>query len=160
MKILIAAASKTGTALKCAELLAEKLNGAEVADLTQKQPDISGYDIVIIGGSIRAGMLHKKATEFIQKNAELLKDKKHAFYICCGSPENAKDVFQKNFPAQLLENSIAAECFGGELDISKMKGMDKFITKMVMNASKNDPAKEKPHILTENISAFALKIIG
>lgn len=160
MKILIAAASKTGTALKCAEMLSEKLGNAKIADLNKEMPDISNYDMIIIGGSIRAGMLHNKAVRFIKKNAEQLEKKKVAFFICCASINDAKDLIERNVPAQLLKNAVCADCFGGIIDIAKLKGMDKFIINMLKKASKDESPKEDPRILTENIIAFAEKIMG
>lgn len=56
-KILIAYAGKTGTTEKCAGILAQKLKCVIVSNLVVETPNIDEYDLIIIGGSIRARKL-------------------------------------------------------------------------------------------------------
>lgn len=153
MKILIAYAGKSGTTEKCAKLLQEKLPGAVLADLNRETPQIGEYDTVIIGGSIRIGQLHKKAKSFLEQNAAGLKAKKAAYFICCGTVESAPQLFETNFPKELLAGAVSYECFGGEANLDRMHGMDKLIAKMVLKSQEGK--KEAPHILTENIAKLA-----
>jgi menaquinone-dependent protoporphyrinogen oxidase len=64
-------------------------------------------------------------------------------------------MFSKNISKDLLESAICYDTFGGEMDINKQKGFDKFIVKMV---TKNKDSKQ-PEILSDNIEKFAKKII-
>ena len=151
MQILIAYAGKTGTTKKCAEILCQKLDNVTIVNLDMQDVDVTKYDFVIIGSSIRIGMIHSKIKKFINKNAEILKTKNTAYYICCGFNNNYKEYFEKNISKELLTSAIIYDTFGGELDISKQKGLSKFVVKM---ASKTEEGKKEIKILTENIDKF------
>ncbi|HAN21413.1 MAG: hypothetical protein A2Y15_09365 [Clostridiales bacterium GWF2_36_10] len=157
MKTLIAYASKTGTTEKCAKLLSEQFNGADLFDLQSGNPDLNNYDVVVIGGSIRAGMLHKTAKKYVKANIELLKTKKIAFFVCSADVTRANDFLKANIPADLLARSFYGDSFGGEIDLTKQKGLFKFIVKKMTEAGakKGTPL---PNILPENIKKFADKI--
>ncbi len=156
MKTLIVYASKTGTTEKCAGIIGQKLKDATIINLSARQnEDVNKYDKIIIGTPIRMGMIHKKVKEFINKNVEILKNKKVAYFICCGFAENYKQYFEQNISKELLENAITYDTFGGEMILEKQKGFDKFIVKMV---SKNIAQNKEIKILTENIDRFIEKI--
>lgn len=61
------------------------------------------------------------------RNIENLKSKKVAYFICCGFNENWKSYYEQNIPKDLLDTAIIYDTFGGEMDIQKQKGFDKFI---------------------------------
>ena len=156
MKTLIVYASKTGTTERCAEILGQNLKEATIINLTAIQnEDINKYDKIIIGSPIRMGMIHKKVKEFINKNTEILKNKKVAYFICCGFAENYKQYFEQNVSKELLEKATTYDTFGGELALEKQKGFDKFIVKMV---SKNIAQDREIKILNENIDRFIDKV--
>ena len=157
MKTLIIYASKTGTTESCAKKLALQLRNAELFDLQSGDPDISEYDIIVIGGSIRAGMLHKAAKKYIKKNLELLKSKKLAFYVCSADTERSGEYFKANIPAELLTKAICSDSFGGEMDISKQKGLSKLIVKKALEESLKKGV-QPPCILPERINCFAEKL--
>ncbi|MDF2821164.1 MAG: hypothetical protein K0R15_1605 [Clostridiales bacterium] len=156
MKTAILYASKTGTTEKCAKNLAEKLTEVTLFDLRKELPDIKSYDTIIIGGSIRMGMLHKTVKKYIAQNLELLKTKRTAYFICCATVGDLTAIKTQNFDKELLNSAICFESFGGEMEIANLKGLDKFIAKMV---TKNG-TKGKPSILDNNIKEFAKKILG
>ena len=154
MKTAICYASKTGTTKECAELLKKQLPDAVLCDIEKEKITLEQYDCVIVGGSIRMGRLHKAAAKFIGDNKAALMNKKCAFFICCGFPDQAETFFVQNIDKELLEKSICAASFGGKMELDKLKGFDKFIAKAVGNTMKDDPNKI-PKILPENIKAFA-----
>jgi len=159
MKTLILYATKTGTTEKCAKLLAEKLENAEVYNLKNGEPDTEGYDMIIVGGSIRAGMLHRKAKKYIKEKCGQQKNKKTAFFVCCADSEKADEYLKSNIPADILERSVCSGGFGGEMDIDKQKGLMKFFLKrMRENAEKKGTSVPPAQILPENIERFAEKI--
>ncbi len=157
METVIVFAGKTGTTKRCATFLRSKLPFSDFVDLNIKTADISAYDMIIIGASVRMGMIHNRVKSFIEENAETLKSKKVAFFICNGSPDAADEIFQKNIPAELLEKAVCAMSFGGEIDIGLQKGADKIIAKLAMKSSRKNGAPA-PKILHENIEEFALKV--
>ena len=150
MKILISYASKTGTAKACATRLSELVEGSELCDLTEKTPDISAYDGVIVGCGIRMGRFHKSARKFIAQNASGLKKKTFGVFICNGFAQ-CEEYFKNEFSDGELDGAIKAS-FGGELELEKLKGTDKFIAKMV---AKSDAPL--PQINYEAIEEFADK---
>ena len=94
MRILIVYASKTGTTERCAGILGQNLKDVTIINLIAAQnEDIDKYDLIIIGSPIRMGMIDKRVKDFISKNFELLKNKKVAYFICCGFNENWKQYY-------------------------------------------------------------------
>ena len=151
MKTLIIYASKTGTTEKCAKQINTQLEDSTMVNILNQNEDINKYDLIIIGTPIRMGMIDKKIGKFLINNIETLKSKKVAYFICCGFNENWKSYYEQNIPKDLLDTAIIYDTFGGEMDIQKQKGFDKFITKMVIkNIDKNKEIK----ILNENIERF------
>lgn len=73
------------------------------------------------------------------------------YFICCGFNENWKQYYEQNFPKELLDNAMIYETFGGEMDLEKQKGFDKFIVKMV---SKKIDKENEIRLLDENINRF------
>ena len=167
MKILIAYSSKSGTTRECAETLAPNLanNDVTLACLEEGSPDITGFDIAIIGGYVRMGKISKYMRNYITENAAVLDVTMHAFFLCCGLPESTEYYFEKAIPKRLLDSSISNSCFGGDLRVNKQKGFDKFVAKLVLNEIKSnntdadrDEDMSVPAILPENISRFADEI--
>ena len=85
MKTLIIYQSRHGSAEKAAGILAEKLEGeVSVVNLKkEKKPDISGFESIIIGGSIHASHVQDGISKFCQKNKDMLLKRKLGLYLCC-----------------------------------------------------------------------------
>jgi len=154
MKTLIVYAGTAGATEKCAHLLGKKIGGSKVVNLDKEMPKIKGFDRVILGSNIHMGQFHKKAKNFMNTCGEELKDKKHGFFISNAFPEQAEAFFIQNVPQELLSAAVCVASFGGELDLARLKGMNKFIAKMVTNANKGDESKN-PKILEDRIDTFA-----
>lgn len=154
MNIGIFYAGKSGTTEKCANKLASKLAYSKTYNLCNEAPNIDNYDFIIIGSSIRVGLIHKKVKIFINNNKEKLLNKKVAYFICNGILSEENKIFQNNFSKELLNNSIIYKSFGGELILSNQKGIDKFITKMIMK----DVNFVEPKIDYEIIDDFIIKV--
>ncbi len=142
MNTLIIYASKTGTTKKCAKQINRQIKDSKMVNILNQNEDINIYDLIVIGTPIRMGMIDKKIKKFLISNIEILKTKKVAYFICCGFNENYKSYYEQNIPKDLLDSAIIYDTFGGEMDIQKQKGFDKFITKMVSkNIDKNKEMK-------------------
>lgn len=150
MKTLIAYASKTGAAKKCAEYLNTKIENSTLCDLDGEKPDLSAYDAVIIGGGIRMGAINKAAKKFITKNIDAIKGKKYGIYICNGLGGDAKQIITQNFTNGETSGAVCVSGFGGELNLEKLKGMDKFIASAVAK----DPKNKMPELSYEAMDAF------
>lgn len=133
-KVLIIYETLHGSAEKCAMLLKEQLNQeTEVVRLRDNQNlDLSGYDIIIVGGSIHMGVLHTRVRNFIQGNLSLLLEKSHGLYLCCMEQgDNARQQFENAYPEKLRSSSIANGLFGGEFNFRKMNIFEKTFTRKV-----------------------------
>ena len=156
MKTLVIYASKTGTTEKYAKEINRQLKDSKMVNILNQNEDINRYDLIIVGTPIRMGMIDKDIKRFLISNIETLKSKKVAYFICCGFNENWKSYYEQNIPKDLLNTAIIYDTFGGEMEIQKQKGFDKFITKMV---SKNIDKNKEIKILNKNIDRF-IKVLN
>ena len=129
MSTAIIYSTRHGAAKKCAELLKFKLFGAEIFDLKEKADmDLSGFDTVIIGGSVQAGRVKGALKRFCNNRKEELLKKKLGLFICCmAEGKEAEEEIKNNFPAELYERAVAKDYFGGIFDFSKMNFLERFI---------------------------------
>jgi len=165
MSTLVVYATKHGSTGKCSEMLSEKIKGkVDLFNLKDgRVPELSGYDKVIIGGSIYAGRIQKEVTEFCIKNLSTLKEKKIGLFICCMFQKSAEVQLNSSFPQELQKIAVARESFGGEMKFSEFNFFEKAITKMVskMVSRENsdmpviDMSKDLSMISEERINKFA-----
>ncbi|MGC9322800.1 MAG: flavodoxin domain-containing protein [Kosmotogaceae bacterium] len=151
MKTAIIYATRSGTAEKCSEKLSEMLAGESAVINIKKvsSPDLSGYDAVIVGSSIRIGKVHKEISEFVQKNLETLKEKRLGVFLCMGAgEENFSEYLSMNFPKEFLDKCKAKGFFGGEFNFERLG----FNSKMMLKAASE--GKPQPHIIPSNIDRF------
>jgi len=83
MSLIVIYASTNGNTKAVAEYIATKKNGKAVAVSNAGSEDLSSYDTIVIGGRVWAGKLPKELVEFVQKNKDVISQKKTAFYDCC-----------------------------------------------------------------------------
>ena len=158
MKILIAYASTSGTAAKCARLLAEECDDATVIELGRESASLASFDVIVVGGSIRMGMLHKDAKRFLEKNHDALLAKPCAYFICCADESGVDTYFKDNFPHDLLAASLGYASFGGDTELKRQKGLDRLILRLAMK--QKAPDGQQASILYEHIHALAERIKG
>lgn len=156
MKNLILYGSTYGFTGDCANELAKKLKAPTVCSDIKNvgSVNLNDYDTVIIGSSVYMGMMNKGIREWITVNIEKLKQKRLAFFVCCGFAEMVEKHLETNIPKELLDQSVSKECFGGKMDISKMGFMHKFITKIVTKDAEKKGQKS-PELLPANIEKMA-----
>ena len=160
MRILIGYASKTGTARECAEMLAEELRGQEltVADLATEAPKPQGYDLVILGGSVRYGKAHAALRAYLKGYGESLAKIPHGFFLCCGLGHEFEEYAEKCFPRELREKAYATLNFGGVLRLPKANLWERMILRWMRTEileSEIDDGEYTPvlpAVLPENVS--------
>ena len=167
MKIAVIYASVGGTTRECAELLKRELktHDVELFDMSEQEPTLSEYELIVIGFPIRMGKMMKKARNYIKTHLDELLKCRVAYYICCGFVDCFEEYAEKTIPEALKERAVAVECFGGSLEPSRFKGLDKLIVKAVrseiLGGGENGEQRSDmslPTIMDENISQFADKI--
>lgn len=157
MHIAVLYATKTGTARKAAQALQAALEarGATVTlcDLAKQTPDLSA-DAVALGGSIRIGMWHRKARNFAKRNEAALRAKPLAlFAVRCGR-DPLRPLLEKQIGQPLCMHAVFADSLGGELELCKQHGLDRFMVRMIQK-SPASAEMDTPGILPERVDACA-----
>jgi menaquinone-dependent protoporphyrinogen IX oxidase len=92
--------------------ISEGMDGiANVFDV-REDPDLSKYDHIIVGGSIRNGQTSAQLQQYIMKNKDLLKKKIRGLYAVCGNRMQPVGPEQKTV---LIDNHLAKIC--GDIDV-------------------------------------------
>lgn len=168
MKILIAYTSKNGTTAKCAKMLAEKLEVSHEVIVTDMNKEDTvppeGFDVVVLGSSVRMGAVSKKLKKYIKANVDMLNSKLCAVFLCCGFPDEFEEYLSQ-IPKYLIP-SLGIHCFGGELKPREARGFDKIIIKIMRNSITGHDFEDGnytgmlPEIIPEHINILADRIMG
>ncbi len=136
LKTMVLYATKYGASKAIAERIAGKIAGAEVYDLKKDAiPAAAGYDCVIVGGSLYAGMVRKEAKEYVANNADILRGKRLGLFVSGINGEGEQEYFKANFPEEILKAAKAAKYLGGAFDPAKAGFFAKFIMRIITKQS-------------------------
>jgi menaquinone-dependent protoporphyrinogen oxidase len=155
MSTLIAYSTTLGCTEQCASKLKDDLgNGVELTRISRRRRyNLRPYDIIIIGGSIHAGMIQRSVYKFCENYLEILLEKQVGLFVCCMDPDaDEKDLIARAFPEKLVAHALASGFFGGELNIKKMNLLQKIMTRKAARLQK------EPEIDFQKILAFAKKM--
>ncbi|MBR3894867.1 MAG: flavodoxin domain-containing protein [Clostridia bacterium] len=164
MKILIAYASKHGTAKICVERLVSNWRGLDVTavDLEQQSVDPAEYDAVVFGSSVYFGKLRPAARRFLDTYETVLLQKTTVLFLCCGLTAEAEYYKKKLFPAALRESAFDVLFFGGSLSTRGLSFFEKIAVRSMRSALYEESidngdysAPSLPGILPENIDKLA-----
>jgi menaquinone-dependent protoporphyrinogen oxidase len=114
MRTLIVYATRSGASRECAEILATEIGSCTLFDLSEDMPDISGYDIVVVGSGIRMGNVYRPVKNFIETNTDTLLSKKIAFFICNTQTDKYMKFVEKDIPEILRKAAFRISAFGGK----------------------------------------------
>lgn len=96
-----------GSARDASLWISEGMDGiANVFDV-RENPDLSGYQHVIIGGAIRAGKVSQELVDFISASKDLLKTRLRGYFAVCGNMMKPVGPEQTKL---LIDDHIAALC--------------------------------------------------
>ena len=129
MKTVILYATKYGAATEIARRIAERTDGAVLYDLKQGVPDLAGYDCIIVGSSVYAGMFRKEAKAFLSQNADILQQKKLGLFASGINPDENQRVFADNVPAEVLQSARTTAFLGGIFSPQKANLAERLIVK-------------------------------
>lgn len=170
MKILIGYYTKSGTTAKCAAMLGEQFHNHEitVVDLSGETVAPDAYDVILLGAPIRMGHVDSRLRAFVRDNQAVLATRKAGYFACCGAPELAREVLERDLPADLIRSAVTLGAFGGELNVEAQRGFfAKMTVRMMRRAIKNNQLDEDlcerendgyPEILPDHIARFADEI--
>ncbi|MBE6604344.1 MAG: hypothetical protein E7639_01385 [Ruminococcaceae bacterium] len=165
MKILIAFAGKTGCSNEMCQLLAAHLPHHEVtvADLSLTAPDPTGFDHVVLGGSVRMGKLPRALRLYVAEHGAALAALPHTLFLLCAFADQFENYAEMLFPRALLDTADEVVYFGGELSVSRQRGFfAKMLTRMMRNSileSEDDDAA-LPGLLPEHVRLLADRLCG
>ncbi len=157
MKKAVIYATKSGTCEEMAKLVAKNLTDCDIFDIKKQTPNLKDYDIVIIGGAYYAGMLTGKLKKFIKNHKQEIKSKKYAFFISSVDNDNYVDILKKNVGEDMVKGAVDVKWFGYGASIEKAKGLNKLVTRIMINALKKQN-KPTTIINEDDIKAFAKKL--
>ena len=100
-----------GSSRDAAVWISEGMGGiADVFDV-RENPDLKGFDHIVLGGSIRSGATRKELQDYIAKNKGTLKSRIRALFAVCGNGEKPVGPAQK---VALIDNHLAKLCEVGD----------------------------------------------
>jgi menaquinone-dependent protoporphyrinogen IX oxidase len=96
-----------GSSRDAAVWISEGMGGiADVFDV-REEPDLKGFDHIIIGGSIRSGTTSDQLQKYLSGNKGPLKDKVRGLFAVCGNMRNPVGPQQTT---QFIDNHLAKLC--------------------------------------------------
>jgi menaquinone-dependent protoporphyrinogen IX oxidase len=96
-----------GSSRDAAIWISEGMDGiANVFDV-REDPDLSGYDYIVVGGSIRAGKVSDLLQDYLEKQREKISDKIHGLFAVCG---NRMQPVGPEQTTNLIDNHLAKLC--------------------------------------------------
>ena len=132
MKTIVIYASKKGATREVAEKIKERLESADVRNISQiKEIQLGDYETVIIGSSVYAGGINKEIKTLAKKNIALLMQKRLGLFLCGLQPQEADKVFNANFPAEIVKHANAKDILGGIYDPAKSGAIARYLMKKV-----------------------------
>jgi menaquinone-dependent protoporphyrinogen IX oxidase len=116
-----------GSSRDAAVWISEGMGGiADVFDV-RENPDLRGFDHIVIGGSIRMNIVRQELQDYITKNKEWLKAKVRGLFAICGNMEKPVGPEQT---AALIDNHLAKLCEVGKVPSRVFNGR---ITKSLLD---------------------------
>ena len=137
MKIAIIYVSKHGTTEKVAHSIADKLRGRNDVELFSLKkianPDISSFEMIILGSSIYAGQASGKIKSFCKMNEPVLLRKKTGLFVCGMHPdkEQQEKELKEAYPDLLMKKADVTGFLGGEFLFEKMNFFERLITSKI-----------------------------
>jgi len=106
-----------GSSRDAAIWISEGMDGiANVFDV-REDPDLSGYDYIVVCGSIRSGQVHDLLQKYLEKHKEILSDKIRGLFAVCG---NRMQPVGPEQTTTLIDNHLAKLCGVSDMVPSKV----------------------------------------
>jgi len=154
-----------GTSRDASLWISEGMCGiADVFDV-REEPELKGFDHIIIGGSIRGMRVSKELQEYINKNKDWMKAKIRGLFAVCGNGRTIgpaeKASFIDNHLAKLCEvSNVPSKVFTGRitrclLAPGDLKGLEQYFQKMKMG-----PVEDYDYLKRADCMAFGKEILA
>ncbi len=140
MNTLILYMSHHGTTRKVVDMLVHGIGSATTHSIDlekHEDPELAGFDTIIIGGSIHMGQIQSRIKRFCEQHRQELLSKRLGLFLCFMNQELGQQEFDNAYPQELRNHAVAQGLFGGELLVEKMKFIEKFIIRMVAKETRS-----------------------
>ena len=134
----------------------EDRNSVELVSLEDvKKIDLSKFEKIIIGASIRYGKYRESLFDFIDKNKNTIDTKKNAFFsVNVVARKKEKNKPETNpYVSKFLKNTNwipkKIGVFAGKIDYPKYKLLDKYAIKFIMLITKGPTDTSKTYEFTD-----------
>ena len=138
-KTLILHSSVDGHTIRICGRIASSLTGeVKVLAIQDASADLSGYDKIVIGASIRYGRHRDEVINYVVKNKRALNAGKSAFFsVNAVARKEGKDTpvgnpYVRKFLQKTSWNPEIVGVFAGRIDYPKYGFLDKFAIKLIM----------------------------
>jgi len=139
----------------------------EIVDINDFDEDISKFDRLILGSSIRYGVHNEKMIEFINTNKPQLDKMKTAFFsvnLVARKPEKNEPTtnpYVVKFFKKIDWKPTIVEVFAGMLDYKKYKTFDRIMIQFIMWMTKGPTDKNTKIEYTkwERVDEFAERLL-
>ncbi len=140
-EILIAYATKRGSAKQAAEWIAEELG--DVCDLIdlkkQRKVDIGPYKTIVLGSGIQIGRAYKPLNRFIKRFSEELKSKDVCIFLThLEEGEGIENDFRSAFDTDFLHRARVRMGVGGRIRLKELN----FLLRMTMRRMGEETGKD------------------
>lgn len=135
MRTAICYVSKHGATERVARRLGELLVEADTQFFNLKdspRPDLDGFDRVIVGAPIYAGVVLPEAQTFCREYEAQLLTKPLGLYLCAMNAEQFDKEFDQAFPEALRRHARSTRIVGGAFDFKRMNFVERFIVRRVV----------------------------
>lgn len=161
-RILIVYLSKYGSTRQYALWLRKAVPG-DLAELGRDEPDISRYDLVIVGSYIRKGMI--AASSFLDKNWPLLRDRQVILFTVSGTPPGHPALeasYNRSIPAE-MRSGITHHALSGRLIRKDLTLFDRILLFFGRTFEKDEVIrrtmeKDYDHVRRENLQPLISNI--
>lgn len=120
-------------------------------------PDLSQYDQVILGASIRMSLIDNGFKLWMEEHTNELLEKPLGIFLACIFEQDESSYLTKNFPPAVVEHASAVAFIGGSLEGS-MKWYDRTLAKMMQKqVKKSGESIAEPHL--ERLEPFVASLL-
>ncbi len=147
MKALILYGTRKGCTRGCAEMVREQIGGGDVVDVKKSRSvNLAGYDLIVLGSSIRMDKIHVEVSRFVKENLSILLGKRVGLFICSG--DDKTDHIGNNYPRALVDHAAAKAQFGGQIRLEEFGPVMRFMLKKAANVMENYD-RLRPDVIAE-----------
>ena len=159
MKVLIIYSSKHTAATKFAQMVASRLENADLCNLrVEPAPDLSPYRQVVLGSSIYMGKFSKKIRKFAKSREEELVKKDLYLFTIGGLVDKYKAAVKQSLPTTLFDKSHLIVYGGYAYYFEKMNWLEKLVARMTGIKETTENLKEdQAEILAEAVLKLSSK---